>query len=44
MSIKERGSKLDKTPSLEKPSPTITIHLEMEMAFALRKAIDTLYL
>ncbi len=44
MSTKERGSKPDKTPSLEKPLPIITTHLEMEVAFALHKAIDTLYL
>jgi hypothetical protein len=44
MSIKERGNKLDKTPSLEKSSLTITTHIEMEVAFVLRKAIDTLYL
>jgi hypothetical protein len=42
MSTKERGGKLDKTPSLEEPSPTITTHLKMEAACALCKAIDTL--
>jgi len=28
---KERGSKLDKIPSLEKPSFAITAHLDMEV-------------
>jgi hypothetical protein len=41
---KERGGKLDKIPSLEKPSLAITAHLEMEAVCALYNVIDTLCL
>jgi len=44
MSIKKKGSKHDKTPSLEEPSLAITTCLDMEVACALYKAIDILSL
>jgi hypothetical protein len=44
ISTKERESKLDKTPNLEKPFPTKIAHLEMEAAYAFFNVINTLYL
>jgi hypothetical protein len=32
MSTKERGGKLGKTPSFEKPSLAVTVRFEMEVA------------
>jgi hypothetical protein len=44
ISIKEKGGRPDKVPSLEKPSPTMTTHFEMEAPCTLYNAINILCL
>ncbi len=44
ISIKERGNKPNKIPSLEKPFPIVTTSFDMEVACVIYKVIDTFYL
>jgi len=40
---KKRGGTIEKMFSLDKPSPIITIHLEIKVVYARYNAINTIY-
>jgi len=41
---KERGGTFERMPSLDEPSPIITIHFKIKVAYAPYNATDTLYM
>jgi len=41
---KERGGTLERMPSLDEPSPIITIHSKINVAYTPYNATDTLYM